>query len=256
MSAHRQTPWVTVIGRGHSGTRAIARTLVESGVFMGEPLNGSSDLIPAQAMYDACRVMAPYVDWQGGTEWSWQRCHEEPIPDPFIQLIENYLSSIRRSQNPLTGWKIPETTLVYPWIRRMFPEMKTIFWVRDPRDCILGKHLTDDLSRFGIPCDNTEDIYERRALSWIYQYKLVRATPPPAHWIEVRLEDFVLDQEATLARLEKFLGIKLAKIPVKAEAVGRYRREQSPPYFGFLDEALRDFDYPPHAGSNGQGGSF
>ena len=37
---------VTVIGRGHGGTRAISHTLSESGVFMGAPLNESGDLLP------------------------------------------------------------------------------------------------------------------------------------------------------------------------------------------------------------------
>lgn len=37
---------VTVIGRGHSGTRAMSQTLSESGVYMGEPLNTSWDLLP------------------------------------------------------------------------------------------------------------------------------------------------------------------------------------------------------------------
>ena len=32
----------------------------------------------------------------------------------------------------------------------MFPEIHYIFWIRDPRDCILGQHLTDDLADFGI----------------------------------------------------------------------------------------------------------
>lgn len=38
---------VTVIGRGHSGTRAMSQTLSESGVYMGEPLNTSSESLPA-----------------------------------------------------------------------------------------------------------------------------------------------------------------------------------------------------------------
>ena len=46
---------VTVIGRGHSGTRAISNTLSESGFYMGEPLNGSWDLVPPEKMYEAAR---------------------------------------------------------------------------------------------------------------------------------------------------------------------------------------------------------
>ena len=37
---------ITVIGRGHSGTRAMSHTLSASGVFMGAPLNVSGDLVP------------------------------------------------------------------------------------------------------------------------------------------------------------------------------------------------------------------
>ena len=58
---------ITVIGRGHSGTRAISHTLYASGVFMGSQLNPSGDKIPPFAMYDACRVMAQYVKWEGRT---------------------------------------------------------------------------------------------------------------------------------------------------------------------------------------------
>ena len=56
---------ITVIGRGHSGTRAMSHTLSASGVFMGEPLNKSGDLLPPEAMYDACRVLARYVQLEG-----------------------------------------------------------------------------------------------------------------------------------------------------------------------------------------------
>ena len=236
---------ITIIGRGHSGTRAMSHTLSASGVFMGEPLNNSGDLLPPEDMYDACRVLAPHVRWLGGLEWDWSRLHEIPIPAEFARLIESYLKTVRASTAEHKGWKIPETTLVWPWIVRMFsaPDTKYIFWIRDPRDSILGQHLTDDLRDFGIPYPPTDDVRLRRAISWKYQYDLVKATPRPRHWIEVRFEDFVLRQDETLARLQEFLGIKLAKIPVKPEAVGRYRRDPQAPYFDFLTPAMREYGY-------------
>ena len=60
---------ITVIGRGHSGTRSISHTLSASGVFMGEPLNVSGDLLPPEKMYDACRVFAQYVKYEGNNTW-------------------------------------------------------------------------------------------------------------------------------------------------------------------------------------------
>ena len=71
---------VTVIGRGHSGTRAISHTLSASGVFMGEELNISGDLLPPEAMYAACRILARNVTWRGGLDWDFSRLHSMPIP--------------------------------------------------------------------------------------------------------------------------------------------------------------------------------
>jgi hypothetical protein len=192
---------ITVIGRGHSGTRAMSHTLSASGVFMGSLLNESGDLLPPQDMYAACRVLARYVHRQGDLEWCWDELFERPIDPEFTGLIERYLSSILANPGEHKGWKIPETTLAFPWIVRLFPQAKYIFWVRNPRDCILSRHLTDDLNDFGISYPPTDDLRLRRAISWKYQYELVKATPKPAHWLEVRFEDFVLKQDETLARL-------------------------------------------------------
>ena len=83
----------------------------------------------------------------------------------------------------------------------------------------------------------------RRASSWWYQYSLVHATPQPENWIEVRFEDFVLKQEETLARLEAYLGIELARVPVRPEAVGRYKADEGVNYFDFFEPAMIAYGY-------------
>ena len=221
----------------------MSRTLHESGVFMGSPQNESSDLIPPEDMYEACRVIARYVRWQGGLSWDSRELHTMDIPDEFERLIRSFLRSVLEHPSDRKGWKIPETTLCYPWILRMFPEMKYIFWIRNPRDCIIGPHVTDDLRDFGVSYPPTDDERLRRAISWKYQYDLVKATPKPAQWIEVRLEDFVLDQDRTLARLEEFLGLPLAKVPVKPEAVGRWRTDTGVNYYDFFAPAMAAYGY-------------
>ena len=244
---------ITVIGRGHSGTRAISHTLYASGVFMGSQLNPSGDKIPPQDMYSACRVMAEYVKWEGGLSWDFSPLFKMPINPEFEWLINGYLADVLRSPNPHKGWKIPETTLVYPWIARMFPDIKYIHWIRDPRDCIRSGHKTDDLRDFGVDYSPTEDIYEKRAISWIYQYQLMKATPMPKNVIQIRFEDFVLDQERILKELEAFLGIPLGRIVVREEAVARWQRDVAalepnaslPQYeFEFLKEAIVENGYP------------
>lgn len=236
---------ITVIGRGHSGTRAMSHTLSQSGVYMGEPLNRSGDLIPPEDMYEACRVLGQYVRWQGGLEWDWSELLTMDIPQEFTDLIQSFLKSVFESDAEHKGWKIPETTLCFPWIARLFPEAKYIFWIRDPRDSIVGRHKTDDLRDFGIayPELDPEDIRQMRAISWKYQYDLVQAMPKPAQWIEVRFEDFVLKQDETLARLEDFLGIDLVKIPVQTEPIGRWKTDEDVHDFDFFEPALRQYGY-------------
>lgn len=229
---------ITIIGRGHSGTRAMSHTLYASGVFMGRTINPSGDKVPPQAMYDACRVMAQYVKWNGGLSWDFSPLHTMDIDPAFTELVETYLADVLANGWAHRGWKLPETTLVYPWIVRMFPDARYIHWIRDPRDCILRPHLTDDLKDFGIPYPETENIRRRRAISWLYQYELMKSTPPPKHAITVRFEDFVLKQEKTLKRLEAFLEIPLARIIVRREAVGRWKTDVEPHDFDFFQEAI------------------
>ena len=240
---------ITIIGRGHSGTRAISHTLYASGVYMGALLNESGDMVPPHAMYDACRIFGQHVTWKGGLSWDFSAVHEMEIPDEFKQLLDIYLESVIKNKNPLKGWKIPETTLVYPWIVRLYPEMEYVFWIRNPRDCILGRHITDDMRSFGIEYPETEDELYRRAVSWKYQYDLVKSTPKPAKWIEVRFEDFVLEQDATLARLEEFLGIPLGRIIVRPDAVDRWKKDDGVNYFDFFEPAMREYNYEIPEGS-------
>ena len=234
---------ITVIGRGHSGTRAMSQTLSASGVYMGETLNHAGDLLPPEQMYEACRLLARSVVLNGDLSWDWSALHEGAIPGEFVDLIQGYLTTVLNSPAEHKGWKIPETTLVFPWIARLFPEIKYIYWIRNPRDSIVGRHKTDDLADFGVPYPQTEELRLRRAISWWYQYALVQATPKPENWIEVRFEDFVLRQEETLARLEAYLGIELARVPVRPEAVGRYKADEEVNYFDFLAPAMIAYGY-------------
>ena len=238
---------ITVIGRGHGGTRAMSHTLSASGVFMGEPLNKSGDLLPPEDMYEACRVMAKYVDYKGGLSWDFGRVLSME-PDPaFVKLIESYLTTVLHSTAENRGWKIPETTLVYPWIVKMFPDIRYIQWVRDPRDSILSGHLTDDLHDFGIEYPRTGEIRHDRAVSWFYQREIIRATPTPKYCISVRFEDLVQKQDETLSRISAYLGIPLAKIEMRPDSVGRWKKDEGIHSFDFFKKDLAECGYEPES---------
>ncbi len=236
---------ITIIGRGHSGTRAISHTLQTSGVFMGALLNESGDMLPPDDLYEACRVMAKYVDYKGGMEWDFTKLHTMPIDPAFTKLVESYLHRVLNRRAEYRGWKLPETTLIYPWIVRMFPDIYYIHWVRDPRDCILGAHLTDNLTDFGVPYEQTDDIRLRRAISWKYQREIVKSTPVPAHTMRVRFEDFVLHQDDTLKLLQEYLGIPMAKIIVRSETVGRWKTDTGFHDFDIFMDDIAELGYEP-----------
>lgn len=234
---------VTIIGRGHSGTRAISETLSHSGIYMGEPLNGSWDLVPPEKMYEACKVFGSFVKHTGGLSWDFSKVIDTE-PDPiFVRLIEEYLHSVLSSKAENKGWKIPETTLCYPWILKMFPEIKCIHWVRDPRDCILSGHVTDDLNDFNIKYPKTSDIREKRAISWKYQRELMKATPPPSALLSLRFEDMVFNQDETLVKLENFLSMPIAKIHMRTDSVGRYKTDDKNHFFDFFKEDIIECGY-------------
>lgn len=244
---------ITVIGRGHGGTRAMSHTLSASGVFMGRQINESGDMLPPEPMYEACRVIGRHVRHLGGFRWDFESLRTMPIDPEFKRLVEEYLAPVLSNTSEHKGWKLPETTLVYPWLVRMFPDIFYIHWIRDPRDSILGGHLTDDLARFGIPWDGDDSLMARRVASWKYQLEIVRATPPAAHEIKVRFEDFVLKQQETLSRIGGFLGFHLATIPVRPESVGRWRSAPAEDLAAAaaIAQDIRELGYPETAASQG-----
>lgn len=217
---------IIVIGRGHSGTSALAKTLGESGVFLGDTLNSRWDTNPPKLMYEACLIVAKHVRWNGGLSWDFEELHSMPLDPRFETMVAAYLESVLASRSAHRGWKLPETTLAYPWIVRMLPAGRYIHLVRDPRDALLKKHLTDDLGSCDVGYPQTEDKLEQRVASWKYQHEIVKATPRPEHFISIRYEDLVLDQEHTLKRLEEFLGLPLARIEMDTTRVGQWKQDR------------------------------
>jgi hypothetical protein len=214
---------IIVIGRGHGGTRAIAKTLVESGVHMGKLLRrGSYDTLPPDRMYDAARIAGTAVRSPAPNTWDFEALVNHEPPAVYKVAVEDFLENVDRRGR--WGWKLPETLLSFPWLRQLFPRAYYIYWRRDPQDALRQSHLTDRLDEWNVLVHATS-LEEHRTLSYIYQEQIVRssleAQGTPERFIEVRFEDFVLNQDATLRELEAFLGFPLAKIGVYKSAVGR-----------------------------------
>ncbi len=53
----------------------------------------------------------------------------------------------------------------------------------------------------------------------------------------------MLKQAETLARLEEFLGIPLARIIVRTDSLDRWKRDPGVNYFDFFEPAMRKHGY-------------
>ena len=50
----------------------------------------------------------------------------------------------------------------------------------DPRDSVIGGHVTDDLADFCVPYDKTDNLRLCRATSWKYQSEVFKVLAPQA----------------------------------------------------------------------------
>jgi len=231
---------VSIVGRGHSGTRLMAHTLLQSGFYIGRRINGAGDLIPAEEMYEAARIFGNYVDYMGNYYWSWERSKDILPTTEFRLAVEDYLYSVLVFRSRYRGWKLPENSLILPWLVKLYPRAYYIYWIRDPRDVVLDLHITDDIRKWNVPAPDAVNTISMRAISWWYQYQLAHSIIKPTRWIIVRYEDFVLKQDITLERLSDFLHIKLTKINVDPSKIGQWRTKMPDvmEHMGFLQPAL------------------
>ena len=237
---------ITIIGRGHSGTRIPSKMLIDSGVYMGN-VNSSYDLVPPDKLYEAARMINKKVRYLGNYKWDFSEL-KNPPPEKFKELINSYLNIIMKNNSENKGWKLPETTFVYPWLVKMFPNMKYIIWYRHPYDSILSPHISDNIEKWNVSFDrNDKHILTtsyRRAFSWIYQHSIINSTPEPKNVIYVKYEDFVTEPEKEVKKLEKFLGIKLNVPEVFTRSVNKWKKNLESKYkFSFLDKPIKELKY-------------
>jgi hypothetical protein len=194
--------------------RVISHTLAESGVYMGET-NESYDKLPPDAIHEAAGLFGRQVAQLGPYRWDFSGV-KAPTPD-VRRLIHFHALDVL--EQPLSGWKLAETALIFPWIAEMYPKAYFIHWTRDPRDMLRQPHITDYLPLWNVP-SMAKTRVDERIESWVYHQEIVRATPRPANMLDVTFEDFITDQEGCLKRLEAFLGFPLARIEVDPSTVG------------------------------------
>ncbi|MCU0990062.1 MAG: sulfotransferase, partial [Xanthomonadales bacterium] len=124
----RQSP-VVIMGRGHSGTRLLAGILLHLGVDLNANLarHRSGDMLDqAEHSVDpACVGQLGFRDL-----------------NRFSKASFAYYRRLDPGGRPW-GWKFPETYLIGPYVRAVFPQARYIHLLRDGRDLAFKQHLTD-----------------------------------------------------------------------------------------------------------------
>ena len=233
---------IIVIGRGHGGTRLISRLLLESGIATGN-VNYARDMVPPTHMHEAADIYSRQVEYLGDCEWDFSRANGSEPPADYRDAVHRYLAQISHLPEP-KYFKLPETVLSYPWIKQLFPDSPFIHWVRDPRDAeVHNSDWREMWEQWGIDRDA---LGERRvaAMSWKYQYDIVKSVPPPDRYIRIRYEDFCLDHEREVERLSEYLGIGLTPLSdVRRDAVYKWKRMSDHETFDFLEPAITELGY-------------
>jgi hypothetical protein len=168
-----------------------------------------------------------HVRHLGGRTWDLRRLLNCPIPTEWTRLWEEHLHAMLDCDGDLVAWKLPETVFSWPWLVRSFPEVVFVEWHRDPRAAILGSHITDDLSGWGLEgWPSGLPTLEERALSWRVQFQVLTLGPRPPRWVRLRLRDYVLHQAEAGRAVEAVTGVPMPQAPGNPLAIDRWRSRQ------------------------------
>ena len=212
-----EPPSITIIGRGHSGTRAISHTLYASGVYHGrdaQPLRRSAAAErpctkPAGCWPATCVGTAA---WTGISA----PLHTMDIPAEFTDLLERYLVSVLESNGRAQGLENPRDHADLSLDRAA--ASRHPLHLLDPQPARLHPgqppHRRSERLRHLLPAHRRSAPAAGHLVEIPVRPGAGHAAPAPLD--RGALRGFRAKQEETLARLEAFLGFKLAMIRVNA----------------------------------------
>jgi tetratricopeptide (TPR) repeat protein len=126
------------------------------------------------------------------------------------QIREGYWRRVRRAANIGDGAlvidKFPLNIVVLPWIKRVFPDAKIIFALRDPRDVILSCFQ----QRFGMNAAMAQFLQLDTAAAYYDQVMTLMQLCRDRLALDlhqVRYEDVVADLDGSARQLSSFLGV-------------------------------------------------
>ena len=179
-----------------------------------------------------------------------------PVPEMLDRVQGEHLADARERyfrlseavlREPVAGRilldKNPELTLLIPVIARVFPEIRILLALRDPRDvclsCFMQPLPMNSVSVSYLDLRETCKKYAEAMRSWIAVRPLLRC-----EWAETRYEDNVSDLECEARHLLAFLDLPWDDKILRFHEHARQKHVRSPTY-----EAVTQ---PVHSGAVGR----
>lgn len=133
----------------------------------------------------------------------------EEVCKVFADLILSFLQPAwTASGKPRVAEKTPSNILVFPELRRLFPQSALVHVLRDVRD-VIASRLERDRAKAGADFDSVATA-RLRAREWadamVVRRRMLDDPELARAYHEIRYEHLVADAEATLTRLFEFIG--------------------------------------------------
>jgi tetratricopeptide (TPR) repeat protein len=187
------------------------------------------DSHPGAISADELQIMSELVNAPLGPKAA--QCHsmvealDRASGDELNQLRQAYWNGMEGALREPIGERIlldknPAMTPMLPVVARVFPEMKILFALRDPRDvvvsCFMQRLPLNAISVHYLTLEGAAKKYASTMRAWL---KIRDMLQNP--WIEVRYEDTVADIEQQARQVLDFLGL-----PWDEAVLGYHRRAQ------------------------------
>lgn len=196
------------------------------------------DSHPGATSADELQVMTDLVYFPLGQ----QAPPDASVPAVLDAAADEALDSLRRDywsamegalRQPLAGRllldKNPELTMLLPLVARVFPEMKIVFALRDPRDVVVSCYMQqlplNPVSVHYLTLEGTAQKYATTMRAWL---KIRDMLQNP--WIEVRYEDTVADLEQQARKVLDFLDLPWDDAVLNFHRRAREKHIHSPTY--------------------------
>jgi hypothetical protein len=132
----------------------------------------------------------------------------------------------------------PRNFMHVDFLLALYPQMKFIHMVRDPRDVVASYSIQRWTSR---EVEVNTHVIRNNIQAWL----ALRSQLPAACYLEVRLEDLAQQPEATLRGICDFLHLafhdNMLSVALNKSHTGRYRQDLAPPQIRAIEVALKDW---------------